>query len=342
MAHLIQSNQDFVSFRQPAWHGLGTVLQNTMNTQDALTKGGLDFVVEKSPNIHRLPSGIEIVSDKSFFTYRTDNNLILGDYVGKNYTILQNHDALGFLDEVVEKGDLQIETAGALSGGAKVFVCAKVKKPIVVNGHDESYQYLVLSNGHDGLMAVQAFFTTVRVVCNNTLQLALKNCKNKISIKHTTNVKSNTNQALKILGIIDANQQCAIEGYNHLAKIRLTPNKFSSYLANLFLEQEEIIRLKNRETQNEVISTRKANTISAIVDYCYNGVGQKEANEMSAWWAYNGVTGYFNNVKNYKTPEHRMNGLLWGYDGDTMTAAIKLAAEPMKMPSIKLDLAKLN
>ncbi|MCP1384779.1 DUF932 domain-containing protein [Runella salmonicolor] len=342
MASLIEQNGDFVSYRQKAWHGLGTIFQNALTVNDALTYGGLDFTVEKAPNIHRTPSGVEIVSDKSFFTYRTDNDRILGDYVGKNYTILQNHDALGFLDEVVEKGDLEIETAGALSGGAKVFVCAKVKKPIIVNGHDESYQYIVLCNGHDGLMAVQAFFTTVRVVCNNTLQLALKNCQNKISIKHTTNVKANTNQALKVLGVIEANQQCANEGYNHLAQIRMSQNQFSSYLANLFLEQEEIIRLKNREAQKEVLSTRKSNIIASVVDYCYNGVGQSEAGEMSAWWAYNGVTGFFNNCKSYKTPEHRMTGLLWGYDGDTMNQAIKLAAQPAKIPSVKLDLSLLN
>lgn len=342
MASKIESNGDFVSYRQPAWHGLGTIFENVMTTDDALKLGGLDFVVEKSPNIHRLPGGVEIVSEKSFFTYRTDNHRILGDYVGKNYTILQNHEALGLLDEVVSKGDLQIETAGALSGGAKVFVCAKVKRPIVVNGNDESYQYLVLSNGHDGLMSVQAFFTTVRVVCNNTLQLALRNCKNKISIKHTNNVRSNTNQALTVLGIIDANQKCANEGYNHLAKIRFSANQFSSYLANLFLEQEEILRLKNREYQQAVISTRKSNIITSIVDYCYTGVGQSEAGEMSAWWAYNGVTGYFNNLKTYKSAEHRMTGLLWGYDGDTMTQALKLAAEPAKIPHVKLDLSQLS
>jgi phage/plasmid-like protein (TIGR03299 family) len=342
MASLIESNQDFVSYRQPAWHGLGTILQNVLTVDDALKYGGLDFEVEKAPNIHRLPSGIEVISQKSFFTYRTDNERVLGDYVGPKYTILQNHEALSLLDEVVEKGDLEIETAGALSGGAKVFLCARVKKPIVVNGNDESYQYLVLSNGHDGLMSVQAFFTTVRVVCNNTLQLALKNCKNKLSIKHTSQVKSNYNHALKVLGIIEANQQCAIEGYNHLSKIHLSKKQFCEYLGNIFFDDDQIKLLYDKTEFNEVIGTRKIKLLNEVIDYCYTGPGQSEAGEMSAWWAYNGVTGFFNNVKTYKTAEHRMDGLLWGDDADTMTKAIQLAAHPTKVKSIPMDLTKLN
>ncbi len=340
MGHLIESTQDFVSYRQPAWHGIGTVLKDVMTTQDALKYGGLDFEVHRSPNIHRLPNATEVISDKSFFTYRTDTKRILGDYVGKNYTILQNHEALSLLDEVVEKGDLLIETAGALSGGAKVFICAKVKTPIVVNGNDENYQYLVLSNGHDGLMSVQAFFTCVRVVCNNTLQLAMKNCRNKISIKHTANVKNNTTKALEILGVIESNQNCAQSGFEHLAKTQLSQRQFFDYIGNLFFEAEEIKNLKIGKPYKEVISTRKQNLVKSVIEYCHEGIGQIDAKEMTSWWAYNGVTGFYNNTKTYKTPEHRMSSLLWSYDADTMTNALHLAVEPKLIQKLSVDLSK--
>lgn len=342
MGHLIESSTDFVSYRQPAWHGLGTVLENVLTTQDALKYGGLDFEVKHLPNIHRLPDGNEIISEKSFFTYRTDNNRILGDYVGKNYTILQNIEALGLLDEVVSKGDLEIETAGALGGGAKVFICAKVKKPIVVNKNDESYQYLVLSNGHDGLMAVQAFFTCIRVVCNNTLQLAMNQCKNKISIKHTSNVKSNTTRALEILGVIETNQNAAQFHFEQMGKTQMTQRQFFDYLGNIFFEEHEIKQIKSKTPYQDVISTRKQNLVNSVIDYCYNGVGQNETTEMSSWWAYNGITGFFNNNKIYKTPEHRMNNLLWSYDADVMTSALKLAIEPQRIPKISADLSRIS
>ncbi|WP_428662092.1 DUF932 domain-containing protein [Runella sp.] len=341
MASLIESNGDFVSYRQRAWHGLGTIFQNVLSIEDAIVHGGLDFQVEKAPNIHRM-GDIEVISDTAYFTYRTDNHRVLGDYVSPKYSILQNRDALGFFDEVVKNGNFIIETAGALKGGTKVFICLKVKQPIIVNNHDENYQYVVLSNGHDGLSTVQAFFTTIRVVCNNTLQLALRNCKNKISIKHTGNVKEKTHQALKVLGIIDTNHECATAGFNHLAQIRFSSNQFSSYLANLFLENEEIIRLKNREAVKDVLGKRKRDKIASIIEYCHTGPGQLEAGEMSAWWCYNGITGYFNNLKAYKSNEHRMEGLLWGYDSDDMTKALKYAAAPAKIPSVRFDISQIN
>ncbi len=340
MGHLIKSAQDFVSYRQPAWHGIGTVLENVMTTKDALQHGGLNFEVRSLPNIHRLPDNTEVISEKSFFTYRTDTNHILGDCVGRSYTILQNYEALNLLDEVVKKGDLLIETAGALNGGAKVFICAKVKTPIVVNGNDENYQYLVLSNGHDGLMSVQAYFTCVRVVCNNTLQLSMKHCRNKISIKHTANVKNNTTKALEILNVIESNQHCAQSGFEHLAKTQLSQRQFFDYIGNLFFEAEEIKNLKTGKPYKDVISTRKQNVVKSVIEYCYEGVGQQDANEMSSWWAYNGITGFFNNTKTYKTPEHRMNSLLWSYDSDTMQTALHLAIEPKLIQKLSIDLSK--
>ena len=115
-------------------------MQENVSFQDALTYGGLDYTVEKSPNIHRM-NDLEIVSESSFFTWRTDTKKVLG-VVGDRYTPVQNTDALS----IVEQFPYQIETAGVLKNGAICFVCMKSDKQIVVKGKDMTEMYLLFTN----------------------------------------------------------------------------------------------------------------------------------------------------------------------------------------------------
>lgn len=105
MAHNLDFSKGFASFasrKQTAWHGLGSVV-DAMNTKQALQLGGLDFDVIKAPNIHRIGTK-EIVSTNSFFTYRNDTEAVLGDKLGKDYTVLQNREAMDLIDTLVESG----------------------------------------------------------------------------------------------------------------------------------------------------------------------------------------------------------------------------------------------
>lgn len=346
MAHGILDNKDFVSLKLGAWHGLGTVVETEMTVSEALKLGGLDFQVNKSPNVHRIPvefsDPVEIISEDSFFTYRTDNNRVLGSHVGGYYTPLQNEEAFGMIDEVVQQGNLVIETAGSLWGGKTVFVCARQKNPIVVGKDDETYQYLVMSNSHDGSMAATAFFTGVRVVCNNTLNLSLKNCINKKSIKHFKNVKHSYNEALKMIGVIETNHTHATEAFNSLSKSKMTQRLFFDYLANVFFEPGERKRIKSGEPVKDVISTQKSKLIESVIDYSYTGVGQPEAGEMSAWWAYNGVAGYFSNIKEYKSPDRKMERVVWNEDANVNAKALHLALHPQEIETLSNPLAGFN
>lgn len=343
MAHGIESNKDFVSLKLGAWHGLGTIIETEMSVSEALKLGGLDFEVGKLPNVHRIPleSGepVEMISQDSFFTYRTDNNRVLGPNVGNYYTPLQNSEAFGMIDEVVEKGNLVIETAGSLWGGKTVFVCARQKNPIVVGKEDETYQYLVLSNSHDGSMAATAFFTGVRVVCNNTLNLSLKNCINKKSIKHFKNVKHSYNEALKMIGVIETNHENATDAYNQMAKIKLSQRQFFDYLGNVFFEPGERKRIKTGEPVKEVISPQKTKLIESVIEYAHVGPGQELAGEMTSWWAYNAVAGYFDNVKEYKSPDRRMERIVWNEDANINAKALGLALNPNSLETLSNPLA---
>ena len=163
-----------------AWHGLGKTFDGDITTVQALEHAGLDFIVSKAPNIHVLPDLTEIVSNTSFFTFRTDiNDLgeikynVLGSGLGAKYEVLQNIECFDLTDEILQHGKAKIETAGSIDGGRKVFICLKVNEGIRVGDSDIINQYVLLSNSHDGSMSIRATPTNVRVVCNNTLTAAL-------------------------------------------------------------------------------------------------------------------------------------------------------------------------
>lgn len=219
MAHNLDFSKGFAAFasrKQTAWHGLGQIV-DALNCQQALKLGGLDFDVIKAPNIHRIGTK-EVISTNSFFTYRNDTEAVLGDKLGKDYTVLQNRESMDLIDTLVESGKAQIETVGALFGGARVFITCKVKEAYSVGKNDTVEQYVIISNSHDGSKAVEVYFSDVRVVCWNTLQMSLKGCTQMHRVRHTANVKDRVNEALKIMGIIENNVQAKKEAFEAMKK----------------------------------------------------------------------------------------------------------------------------
>jgi phage/plasmid-like protein (TIGR03299 family) len=174
MGHHLNYNEQtgqhaFMSVKEKAWHGLGQIVENYPTSAEAIRYAGLDYQVEKAPNTHVLPSGKTITSDNSFFTYRTDNEAILGDKLGRDYEVVQNADAFQFFDAIVggESG-IKYETAGALGKGERIFITAKLPEFIRVGKQDLIEQYLFLTTSHDGFGSITAAFTPVRIVCNNS------------------------------------------------------------------------------------------------------------------------------------------------------------------------------
>jgi phage/plasmid-like protein (TIGR03299 family) len=344
MAHLIDNSKGFnafVSFAAPAWHGLGTVLNNPISTLDALQQGGLDYNVLKLPNIHFLPNGDEIISDDSFFTVRTDVNKVLGSRLGKDYTVLQNVAALDIVDEILQKGSATIETAGAIDEGRKVFICLKINKDIKVGSDDVVNQYLLIATSHDGSMSITAMPTNIRVVCNNTLSAALgQKSKDKIKIRHTTNANQRLSEAMKILNLMGNNTAENENNYNVMAENVISKETMFNYFGNVFCTPDEIKELQTGKRAKEVLSTRRQNILTDVLSFSNNGVGQKLAmkgNEQTMWSAYNAVTGYLTR-KRYSSVDDRANSMLFGSVADTIEQAGVLALNPAKIQ----PLSKIN
>jgi phage/plasmid-like protein (TIGR03299 family) len=348
MAHLIDNSKGFnafVSYAAPAWHNLGTTLNNPLTTADALNQGGLNYQVLKLPNIHLLPDGQELISNDSFFTVRTDVNKVLGSRLGKDYEVMQNIDALNVVDEILQAGTATIETAGAIDEGRKVFICLKVAKDITVGSSDTVKQYVLICNSHDGSLAITAMPTNVRVVCNNTLSAALRNSQDKIKIRHTSNANYRLSEAAKILKLMSANTAANEDNYNQMANTVISKEQMFNYFGNVFLTPTEIKELQEGKRAKEVISTRKENILSDVVNFANKGQGQAIAmkgTDFTMWSAYNAVTGFITRKK-YGSPSDRANSMLFGSAAETIQTAGILALAPEKIkPLHKVNLNGLN
>jgi phage/plasmid-like protein (TIGR03299 family) len=196
MAHELESvngQTAFASLRQPAWHGLGTVFQEEVNTAEMLKLAHLNDWNVRLEDV-AIPDGFE--SDKSYsFVSRTNpfdtsKTDVLG-VVGERYVPLQNEDLFSFGDNLLDGGG-RWETAGSIRGGRVVFGSIALTDSITLdpNGRaDKIDNYLLINTSHDGSIAIQASITPVRVVCANTLNLALSSFKGKKDVKQTFKIR---------------------------------------------------------------------------------------------------------------------------------------------------------
>jgi len=317
MAHNINFNEDkqqysFFSVKEKAWHGLGQIVQDYPNSREALQFAGLDFEVLKRPNIHRLDNGNEIISTSSFYTYRPDANAILGDRLGKDYEVVQNIDAFSFFDAIVSGDGIQYETAGALGKGEKIFITAKLPGYIKVGSDDLIEKYLFLTTSHDGFGSIMAAFTPIRIVCNNTLNAALRNHSNSFKIRHTANAKERLEEAHKIMEI--SNQlSVQMEGiFNQWATVRITDKEVQKLIQMAMVPNKEVLQNIQNGEQNE-LSTCFKNMCDDVYEYNMTSPTQQtEATKGTVFGAYNAVTGYFQNVRTYKNDDAKMKSVLYG------------------------------
>lgn len=275
------------------------------------------------------------VCDNAYATYRTDYNIPLG-VVKSKYTPVQNKEAFTFFDDAIGNNAAIWQTAGFFGNGERIFVSAKLPNNILVNG-DPVESYLVFTNSHDGSSGVKILFTPIRVVCQNTLNAAIRGATNYVSFRHTSNVHSKINIAQEILGITKVKAKETEEYYKFLNTIKVTDNQVVDYICGQILTDEEAFRVKetghtNRELvyrnfsvlSDTKISTRKMNVISEIYNYYQGGIGQKEIIG-TAWGAFNAISGYYSNVDNSEGIK-RMDSLLYGDKNRKLESAVNNAA----------------
>jgi phage/plasmid-like protein (TIGR03299 family) len=315
MGHNINFNEQtgqhsFFSVQQKAWHGLGQIVEGYPTSKEALQLAGLDFEVIKMPNIHRIADGTETISETSFFTYRTDNGAVLGDRVGVDYKIVQNRDAFSFFDAIVGGDGIQYETAGALGKGEKIFITAKLPDYIKVGSDDLIEKYLFLTTSHDGSGSITAAFTPVRIVCQNTLNAAIANKSHTIKIRHTAGAQDRLKEAHRVMGI--SNQLTVqLDGlFNQWAKVRITDKEVMQLIQHAMAPSKEVLQgIRNGEEQSTIFNNICNNAFTYAMS---SPTQQTDTTKGTLFGAYNAITGYFQNVREYKDAEAKLKSIIYG------------------------------
>lgn len=213
--------------RVAPWHGLGTCVENAPESQEALKVAGLDWKVVQKPIFTE--EGQLVGGFKA--NIRDRDNQILG-VVTDRYKVVQNEEAFAFTDQLLGEG-VTYETAGSLQGGRRTWILAKLPQRYIISG-DEITPYLVFMNSHDGTGAIKAAMTPIRVVCQNTLNLALSNAKRSWSANHVGNINGKLDDARYTLLYADKYMAELGRSIDRLNQIRLSDQKVYEYINTLF------------------------------------------------------------------------------------------------------------
>lgn len=218
--------------RNVPWHGLGTACDHAMSSEEALELAGLNWTVRPE---RVYANGIILPGYKA--NIRDTDGAFLG-MVGDRYQIVQNKDAFDFTDALIGEG-CTYETAGSLEGGKRVFLLARMPKELILG--DEVVPYLAFTNGFNGYYSIKACCTPIRVVCSNTLNLALSKAQRTWSTKHVGNLNSKLEEARDTLNLAKA----------YMTNLAET----ADILANTTVSEEEV-----RDVLNELYPTKTEDT----------------------------------------------------------------------------------
>ena len=269
MAHDLENQNgktSFASFREPAWHGLGTVFTEEVNTSEMLSLANLNGWNVRLEDME-IPA--HLTSDKEYQyvlrTNPTDNSQtdVLG-VVGQRYVPLQNEDLFAFGDNILDGGG-RWETAGSIKGGRVVFGSLALEREVVLDPtgvNDVVKTYLLINTSHDGSIAIQASITPVRVVCANTLNLALNTTKKKggvkqsFKIRHTQTAEGKIAIARQALGMADFYMDEFSKLANGLYEKSVNAKQFNDIILAAYPKPEKDTKgaIKKWETKVDIIN----------------------------------------------------------------------------------------
>lgn len=312
MAHninIVNGKASVFAVGEKPWHGLGTVVEKAATSAEAIKLAGLDYKVEKKPIFIMSKDGrsnIE-VPDK-FATVRMDTYTPLGT-VGNRYTVLQNVEAFNLTDALAGVKEAFYHTAGALGHGEIVWILAKLKGVIEVVKGDITEKYLLLMNRHDGMGTVIIKWTGIRVVCQNTLDMALSNTDGEIStsLRHTISMGSKIEEVRKALGIISAKEKIFAEASKRLAAVQLTSEAWENYLKALKLAPEG----DEKDGRTKTVLTRTMEQVSELFE---KGHGNDLPGvKGTLWGGFNAVVEYIDFYRRSTgSDENRAKSILLG------------------------------
>ena len=237
MAHEITNTDHLVLNSRPAWHGLGTVVDRAPSPQEALRLARLDWQVQ----LHDLNYWMTIggvrgtigVDHRAVVRHNADGDTATLGVVGPEYTPVQNEVLADLASQFNRDGIVKVESAGSLDGGKRVWFLLRGDS-IAAKAGDETHPYILLANSHDGSAALTASGTTVRVVCSNTLGMALGSAR-KIAFRHTSGIASRVEEIARVSREFVAGRELRQQQMQALAQKQLTRAEVEDFFMSVYI-----------------------------------------------------------------------------------------------------------
>ena len=312
-----EANMAYVG--QVPWHGLGKRVPSDVSPEQMLKAANLDWTVEKRPLFFESDEGL--VATKARALVRSTDNKVL-TVISENWNPVQNIEAFEFFNDFVAAGDMEMHTAGSLRDGKMVWAMAQIKNSFELFGGDKVEGYLLFSNPHEFGRSIDIRFTPVRVVCNNTLTMALdENAKHAVKLNHRS--QFNGDQVKMVLGIAGDRLSRYKEQAQFLGKKKYNKETIVEYFNRVFpsMTKDEV-----KLAKTSVPISRHAEEAMGIV---HTQPGAKFA-EGSWWQAFNAVT-YMTDHKLGRSRDSRLTSAWYGLNRAKKEKALELAVKYAEM-----------
>ncbi|WP_339012820.1 DUF932 domain-containing protein [Aeromonas popoffii] len=312
MSHLI----DTLAYTgQTPWHGLGNILPPQQSLDIWLNAAGMDWTIEQSDVMFNVASDALHIRpySGSKVLYRSDTLAPLS-VVSKRYHVVQPHEVLHFYQDLVQAGGFELETAGVLKGGKKLWALARAGQNMKLNGGDTVKYYLLLATSCDGTLCTTAQFTSLRVVCNNTLQMALNDNADAIKAPHST--QFNPEQVKEALGLGLANWDLFQRNINALSQRSVSPAEAMMFFSDLINDPSD--------DDGNIVLSRPTKKLQEL--YQGAGMGSDLASaKNTAWGLVNAVTEYADHHRRARSQDHRLDSAWFGQGAQLKSQALNQA-----------------
>ena len=284
------------------WHGLGNCLSPSQPLEVWQREAGMDWAIQETPVRFTTPEMLSEFPEQKVL-YRSDSGTALS-VVSKRYQVVQPREVLEFYRDLTTVSGYELETAGVLKGGRKFWALARSGQSTSLKGGDEVSGYLLLATSCDGSLATTATPTTVRVVCNNTLAIAVNGASEAIKVPHNT--RFDPECIKRRLGIAVSKWDEFMYRMRVLADRKVDSSETNSFIRHV---------LYGAEPQIETLGKAKNERAITVVHQLYEGAGrgaELASAKGTAWGLLNAVTEYVDHKRRARSTDYRLDSAWFG------------------------------
>lgn len=315
MAHLIET---MAYVNETPWHGLGNQLTARQSIEVWAKQAGMDWQIRETPVCFTTaeraggPGAVQSFPENKVL-FRSDTNEPLS-VVSQRFKVVQPNEILEFYRDLTEVSGFELETAGILKGGRKIWALARTGQSSTLKGNDVSNAYVLLATACDGTLATTAQFTSIRVVCNNTLAVALGASNGAVKVRHSTSFDA---QAVKRqLGISVSTWSSFMYQMKGLSERKVKKHEAMNYLSRVLSNETKV------DSHNA--SNRAMVKVMALFDGHGRGAELASA-KGTAFGLLNAVTEFVDHERRARSTDHRLESAWFGQGASVKEKALEQA-----------------